>query len=238
MRKLFFLSLAAGLTFAQLPRDTLRTRIHAPTPSNGARVALISQLLNWSDPETGQLVPVEPAHWTLDNGWRLEGGPVKTRIVRGATLKLTDTGFDLSADVAVRQGARTYSFPQAARLLDLTVDPSTGELTGNGFRLSRAVRRCQKIAGSASKADGTVCPRCCRRTCTLVGLAVSPARPFFDTFYHCGTHLLKLRHSQPTGSRCFGPARVAHPAVHPGLSFKTADRFSLISSASSARTIP
>ncbi|MEK7408930.1 MAG: hypothetical protein AAB225_28030 [Acidobacteriota bacterium] len=109
MRKLFFLGLAASLAFAQPPPDTLRTRIHAPktlkqkfleeNPGaveekrtehsvhfrrvDGARLALISQNLNWTDPETGQIVPIEPALWTLDNGWRLEGGPVKARIVRG-----------------------------------------------------------------------------------------------------------------------------------------------------------
>ncbi|MEK7408931.1 MAG: hypothetical protein AAB225_28035 [Acidobacteriota bacterium] len=54
-------------------------------------------------------------------------------------LKLTETGFDLTADVAARQGAQTYSLPQAARLLDLSVDPSTGHLTGSGFRLTRGV---------------------------------------------------------------------------------------------------
>jgi len=145
-------------------------------------VALISQRLHWRDPESGQLRAVEPALWTLDNGWRLEGGPVKTRIVRSGTawalefyhqrddkqwksisftipapsydrglsfsfphekltwkLILTDTGFDLTADVPARLGSQTYSFPQVSRLLDLKVHQDTGDLDGDGFRLTRAV---------------------------------------------------------------------------------------------------
>ena len=120
MRKLFFLSLAAGLASAQLPQDTLRNKVYAPktvkqkfpedNPSvveerrtehsvhfrraDGVHIALLSQHLHWTDPETGQTLPVEPALWTLDNGWRLEGGPVKTRIVRGggADLQLPAAG--------------------------------------------------------------------------------------------------------------------------------------------------
>lgn len=102
------IALAATVAFAQLPQDTLRTRAYAPNTVRqkflaenpavvedgrtehsvhyrvaGGRVALISQFLYWSDPETGRMVPTEPALWTLDNGWRLEGGPVKARIVAG-----------------------------------------------------------------------------------------------------------------------------------------------------------
>jgi hypothetical protein len=111
MRNLLLLTLSAGATFAQLPQDTLRTQLYAPTTvkqkflaetpgaveerrtehsvhfrkPDGTRVALISQYLHWRDPETGQMLAVEPALWTLDNGWRLEGGPVKARIVRSGT---------------------------------------------------------------------------------------------------------------------------------------------------------
>jgi len=111
MRKLLLLTLSAGATFAQLPQDALRSQLYAPktvkqkflaeTPGaveerrtehsvhfrkpDGTRVALVSQYLHWRDPETGQMRAVEPALWTLDNGWRLEGGPVKARIVRSGT---------------------------------------------------------------------------------------------------------------------------------------------------------